>query len=72
MFEEMTPSRSTSSYCRGMKLLGLLVIAGIIFGLVYLQSSHEDGLSGVWNDVTNQEAPGINKIEQEFELDISP
>ena len=55
-----------------MKLLGILVVAGIIFGLVYLQSSHEDGLSGVWNEVTNQEAPGINKIDQEFELDISP
>lgn len=42
-----------------MRILVLLLAAAIVFGLVYLNSTHEDGLRGVWNDVTSQESPDI-------------
>ena len=42
-----------------MRILALLIIAGIVFGLAYLHSTHEDGLSGVWKDITSQDAPSV-------------
>ena len=42
-----------------MRILVLLVGAAIVFGLVYLNSTHEDGLRGVWDDVTSQDVPAV-------------
>ena len=55
-----------------MRGFGLLVIGGAIALLVWLHMSHEDGLSGVWADMTANDPPGVNRIEQEFELDLDP
>jgi hypothetical protein len=42
-----------------MKTLAALILVGVVVGLVYLNSTHEDGLSGVWNDLTNRHAPSV-------------
>lgn len=54
-----------------MKMLALLIIGGAIVFVIILGQNHEDGISGVWNDLVGQEKPGINKIELDIELDIS-
>ncbi len=54
-----------------MKTLALLIIGGAIVFVIILGQNHEDGISGVWNDLVGQEKPGINKIELDIELDIS-
>jgi len=42
-----------------MRVLVLLIAAGIIIGLLYLNSTHEGGIGGVWDDLTSSEAPDI-------------
>ena len=54
-----------------MRVLAGLLLAAIVITLVVLNNSHEDGLSGFWNEITQGDAPGINKIEQDIELDVS-
>lgn len=54
-----------------MRTLALLVVGGAIVIVVVLGQNHEDGISGVWNDLVGQEQPGINKVELDIELDIS-
>jgi hypothetical protein len=54
-----------------MKTLGLLVVGGAIVVMIVLGQNHEDGISGVWNDLIGTEEPHIAKIEVEYELDIS-
>jgi hypothetical protein len=54
-----------------MKMFGLLVIGAAIAIVIALGQNHEDGVSGVWNDLIGTERPQIAKIEVEYELDIS-
>ncbi len=54
-----------------MRTLGLLVVGGAIAIVVVLGQNHEDGISGVWNDLVGQQKPEINKVELDIELDIS-
>ena len=54
-----------------MKTLALLIVGGAIVVLVLLGQSHEDGLSGVWNDFAGNDDPPIAKIEVDITLDIS-
>lgn len=54
-----------------MKTIGLLVIVGAIVFVVLVGQSHEDGISGVWNDFTGSGEPPIAKIETDITLDIS-
>ncbi|MEZ5175321.1 MAG: hypothetical protein R2823_03855 [Acidimicrobiia bacterium] len=42
-----------------MRVLFMLVLAAIVIGLLYLQLTHEGGLPGVWDDVTNRSAPSV-------------
>ena len=49
----------------------MLLVGGAIVALVLLGQSHEDGLSGVWNDFTGNGDPPIAKIEVDITLDIS-
>lgn len=54
-----------------MKTLALLIVGGAIVVLLVLGQSHEDGISGVWNDfIGDGEAP-IAKVETTITLDIS-
>lgn len=54
-----------------MKTIALLIIGGAIVALFVLGQSHEDGLSGVWNDFVGDEGPPIAKVETTITLDIS-
>jgi hypothetical protein len=54
-----------------VKTIGLLIIVGAIVFVVMLGQSHEDGISGVWNDFVGDDKPEVNKIELDIELDIS-
>lgn len=54
-----------------MKMFGLLVIGAAIVFVIVLGQNHEDGITGVWNDLVGTEKPQIAKIEVEYELDIS-
>jgi hypothetical protein len=54
-----------------MRTLALLVVGGAIAIVIVVGQNHEDGISGVWNDLIGTEKPQIAKIEVEYELDIS-
>ena len=54
-----------------MKTFGLLLIGAAIVIVIVLGQNHEDGITGVWNDLLGTEKPQIAKIEVEYELDIS-
>lgn len=54
-----------------MKLLAGLLIVAIAIALFALHNSNENGLSGVWDEITGADTPQVNRIEQDLELDIS-
>lgn len=54
-----------------MRILAGLLIAAIVITLIVLHNNNENGLPGVWDEITGTDKPEINRVELEIELDIS-
>jgi hypothetical protein len=55
-----------------MKVLAGLLLAAIVITLIVLHNSNENGLSGVWNEISGGDKPEINRVELDIELDLEP
>lgn len=54
-----------------MKLLAGILLSAIVVALIVVNNSHDGGLSGFWDEMTQSDGPEIAKIEQDIELDVS-
>jgi hypothetical protein len=54
-----------------VKVLAGLLLAAIIVTLIVLHNSNENGLSGVWDEITGGGRPEVNRVELDVELDVS-
>lgn len=55
-----------------MKVLASLLLNAIVVALIALHNSNENGLSGVWDEITGGDKPEINRVELDIELDLEP
>jgi len=53
-----------------LKALVLILSAVIVAFALYIHTSYEGGVPAFVDDLVSSEGPDVNKIEQEFELDI--
>ncbi|MCB1246623.1 MAG: hypothetical protein KDB69_05110 [Acidimicrobiia bacterium] len=54
-----------------LKALGLLVAAVITVMALWIHTSYEGGVPGFVDDLVSTDGPQVNKIQHEFELDIT-